>query len=306
MEAFIYPVVLSVIIAAIASVMLSLAAKFLAVPTDETAEKIRECLSGANCGACGYAGCDDYAAALAADRTLPSNLCVPGGDASATKIAAVLGQEAMDVIEKVAVIHCSGICDVTKPEMEYQGYSTCKAVKGFFGGPGSCKFGCIGLGDCSKVCPKGAITVCNGIAKVDRKLCVGCGMCANVCPQKLIEITPLKSRVSVGCSSADKGKITKELCDRGCIGCKLCEKECKFDAIHVIGNHAVIDYDKCRSCGMCSKVCPRGIITVFAKDSRAAHNPAAPKAQQMPTEIWEKKESSEIQNLADELDPKKN
>ena len=46
----------------------------------------------------------------------------------------------------------------------------------------------------------------------------------------------------------------------GCIGCRLCEKECHFDAIHVVDNHAVIDYDKCKNCGLCAKKCPRGVI----------------------------------------------
>ena len=51
-----------------------------------------------------------------------------------------------------------------------------------------------------------------------------------------------------------------DACSVGCIGCKKCEKECHFDAIHVEGNVAKIDYEKCKNCGMCAKVCPRGII----------------------------------------------
>ncbi len=285
MNAFLTPVLLTVGLAAVAAIMLALASKFFAVPVDEQQVAIRECLSGANCGACGYAGCDDYAKALADDPTVPSNLCAPGGDQAATKIAAILGQAAMDVIEKVAIIHCSGIDDVTKSEMDYQGLKSCAAVKGFFGGPGECKYGCIGFGDCEKACPHGAISVCEGIAKVDRSICIGCGICAKTCPQHLIEIVPLKSRVVVGCSSCDKGKATTNVCERGCIGCKKCEKECPFDAIHVENNHAVIDYDKCKSCGKCSKVCPRHIINVFPKEARASQNPAAPAPQKLPENI---------------------
>lgn len=37
------------------------ASKFMAVETDETYENVRAELPGVNCGACGYAGCDDYA-----------------------------------------------------------------------------------------------------------------------------------------------------------------------------------------------------------------------------------------------------
>ena len=270
MEAFVTPVLLTLIVALISAILLTIAGKIFAVPVDETAEKIRGCLSGANCGACGYAGCDGYAAALAADHSLPVNLCAPGGAAAAQGIAEILGVAAGDVEPKAAVVKCSGICDVTKPEMDYQGYSTCSAVKPFFGGPGSCKFGCIGFGDCQAVCQYGAIEVCNGVAKVDRDKCVACGMCAKACPQQLIDILPKSSRVYVGCSSKDPGKKTKDLCQVGCIGCKLCEKTCKFDAIHVEGNVAVIDAEKCKNCAMCAKACPRHIIHVIPKPGQKA------------------------------------
>lgn len=265
MEAFISPVLLTVIIALIASAMLTLAAKFMSVPVDETAVAIRECLPGANCGACGFAGCDDYAAALSKDPSIATNLCVPGADGVAAMVAAVLGQEALDVVEKVANVRCSATCDACKDEMDYQGLRTCAAVKNFFGGPGACKYGCIGFGDCEAVCPYGAIKVCNGLATVDRSVCVGCGMCAAACPQKLIDILPDVKRVHVGCNSADPGRLTKDVCSAGCIGCKLCEKQCKFDAIHVVNNHAVIDVDKCKNCGLCAKACPRKVIFVFPK-----------------------------------------
>ena len=265
MQAFIYPVVTAIVIALIASLMLALAAKFMAVPVNETQVAIRAELPGANCGACGFAGCDDYAAALAEGGDVKTNLCVPGADAVAAAIAAILGQDAEDVIEQVANVRCSGLCDVTKPEMDYQGLKTCAAAKGLFGGPGSCKYGCIGFGDCERACPYGAIQVCNGLAKVDREKCVGCGMCARTCPQHIIDIIPDVKRVYVACSSADKGAVTNKLCSAGCIGCKLCEKACKFDAVHVENNHAVIDIDKCKNCGLCAKACPKKVIKMYPK-----------------------------------------
>ena len=265
MQAFIIPIAAAVAIALIAALLLSLAAKFMAVPVNETQAAIRAELPGANCGACGFAGCDDYAAALAEGGDVKTNLCVPGADAVAAAIAAILGQDAEDVIEQVANVRCSGLCDVTKPEMDYQGLKTCAAAKGLFGGPGSCKYGCIGFGDCERVCPYGAIQVCNGLAKVDREKCVGCGMCARTCPQHIIDIIPDVKRVYVACSSADKGAVTNKLCSAGCIGCKLCEKACKFDAVHVENNHAVIDIDKCKNCGLCAKACPKKVIKMYPK-----------------------------------------
>jgi ferredoxin len=58
--------------------------------------------------------------------------------------------------------------------------------------------------------------------------------------------------------------VTKA-CKVGCIGCKMCERTCKFDAIHVDGNLAKIDPEKCKNCGMCAKACPRKIITVIPR-----------------------------------------
>ena len=49
-------------------------------------------------------------------------------------------------------------------------------------------------------------------------------------------------------------------CKVGCIGCKMCEKTCKFDAIKVENNIARIDYSKCIGCGACAMKCPKKII----------------------------------------------
>ena len=281
------PVILVSVIGIVCGVGLTLAAKFMAVPVDETAVKIRECLPGANCGGCGFAGCDDYAAALAADPTIAPNMCAPGGAAAAAGIAAVLGVDAGDSEPKVARVHCTGAEGVHKKSMEYQGFSTCAAAKGFFGGPGECKNGCIGFGDCVAACKYDAIQVVNGVAWVDMEQCVACGACAKACPQALIKLVPKKSRVWVGCSSTDHGKITRQVCDAGCIGCKLCEKACKFEAIKVENNHAVIDTDKCKNCGLCAKACPRHIIHMIPR------KPVAPKAAPAPAPAAEAPKAEE-------------
>ena len=281
------PVLMVTVVGIISAIGLTLAEKFMAVPVDETAVKIRECLPGANCGGCGFAGCDDYAAALAADPTIAPNMCAPGGATAAAGIADVLGVDAGDTTPKVARVHCTGADGVHKKDMEYQGYSTCAAAKGFFGGPGQCKNGCIGFGDCVAVCKYGAIQVVNGVAWVDKELCVACGACTKACPQALIKLVPQTSRVWVGCSSTDHGKITRQVCDAGCIGCKLCEKACKFEAIKVVDNHAVIDTDKCKNCGLCAKACPRHIIHVIPR------KPVAPKAAPAPAPAAEAPKAEE-------------
>ena len=69
----------------VCAVLLVVASKFMAVPVDERFPKIRECLPGANCGGCGYAGCAGYAAAIAAGEA-PVGKCTAGADAAGTMI----------------------------------------------------------------------------------------------------------------------------------------------------------------------------------------------------------------------------
>ena len=260
------PVLLVVAMGFVFAVILTIASKIFFVPVDETVTNLREELPGANCGACGFAGCDDYASALAADHSIGTARCPVGGAEVAKKLAAVLGVEA-DVAEKeVAVVMCNGNNDAARTLMEYQGLSTCAAAKQLFGGLSACPHGCMGLGDCEAACQYGAIKVCNGVAVVDRELCVGCGMCAKACPNNVIRISPEKNKVIVQCKSKDTGAKTRKVCSNGCIGCKKCEKVCKFEAIKVEDNHAFIDPEKCKNCGLCAKECPTGaIINLRAK-----------------------------------------
>ena len=258
-EGILNPVLIFTIMGILSSGILIIAAKFMFVAKDETAEKVREVLPGANCGACGYAGCDDYAAALAKGG-VKTNLCIPGGDKCSRDISAVLGTDFEDVEEKAAFVHCAGDCHSAKKKTEYEGVRTCSACNMLYGGNGECKFACMGFGDCAATCPYGAIDIVDGIAKVNRELCTGCTMCVAACPKKLIEMVPANNEVFVTCSSTDKGSVTKAACSAGCIGCKLCEKKCPTGAITVSDNLATIDYSKCTNCGDCIEVCPTKVI----------------------------------------------
>ena len=100
------PVIIVGVIGLIAGIGLSVASKIMAVPVDEKQEKLREALPGANCGACGYSGCDGYAAAIASGETTPDK-CAPGGETSAKAIAEILGVE-ISTEPKVAFIGCNG------------------------------------------------------------------------------------------------------------------------------------------------------------------------------------------------------
>ncbi|MBE6827837.1 MAG: RnfABCDGE type electron transport complex subunit B [Ruminococcaceae bacterium] len=255
------PILLAVILVAtiglIAGLGLSVASIVMAVPKDETAEKIRECLPGANCGACGFSGCDGYAAALSKGETKETNLCAPGGNDAAKQVAAILGVEAGEIEPKAAVVHCNGTCDHSSKKLEYKGIHSCKMASQLFGGPKECVYGCIGYGDCVEVCQYGAISIRDSVARINPMLCTACQMCIKTCPKQLIELVPLhKTKAVVTCKNHNKGAFTRKECTVGCIGCMKCQKVCEFEAIKVENNTAHVDYDKCTGCGKCAEGCP--------------------------------------------------
>ena len=255
------PIIAVTAIGLICGIMLVVASKFMAVPEDETFIKVRECLPGANCGACGYAGCDGYAHALSDGEIKETNLCVPGGADAAVHVAAAMGMEAQEVVPKVAYVACCGDRNCTTLRYDYKGIPSCKAANLLFSGDGMCTFGCLGYGDCANVCPNDAICIEDGLARVKSSLCLGCGLCAKACPNQLIHIAPATVKTIIRCSNHDKGAVTRKACTHGCIGCKKCEKECPSGAITVVNNCAVINYSKCTNCGHCAEVCTTGCIT---------------------------------------------
>ena len=248
---------------AIFGALLAFAAKIFYVEVDPKQEAVRACLAGANCGGCGYPGCDGYAAAVAAGKA-PVNCCVAGGQAAADQIAEIMGVSAGAEEKMVAFVPCSGAEGVTVKRFNYKGPQDCQAAM-LFGGKSNkeCRFACIGLGNCARACKFGAMHIVNGVAKVDRDKCVGCMACADACPKKIIERVPYKQAVLVACRNQDKGAVTRKICDVGCIGCMKCQRECPADAIKIENFVSKIDYDKCVGCGHCADICPRGIINLL-------------------------------------------
>ena len=238
---------------------LAIASRVFAVKKDERIDKIVDALPGANCGGCGYSGCAAYAEAVVAGNA-KNGACAVGGTACATAIAEIMGTEACEVKVMRARVLCVGGCDEASYKFIYEGASDCAAAVSISGGAKFCRFGCIGKGTCAKVCAFDAITVENGLAKIDIQKCTGCGTCVGVCPRKVIELVPLDSFVTVDCKSEDDGKTTRGYCKVGCIACRICEKNCPAAAIKVENNRAVIDYDLCTACGLCADKCPRKII----------------------------------------------
>lgn len=258
-ESIMFPVIIVTVIGTLSGVILSVASIILAVPVDETQEKIRGALPGANCGACGYAGCDSYAEAVSKGEAKVT-LCIPGGNDVKDQLAGIMGVEAGDIRRMAAFVKCDGSCDSVSVKMKYAGIKTCAAANQIFGGPSACTYGCMGYGDCVAVCQYDAIQVINGVSVVNSDKCSGCTMCIAECPKNIISLYPADKISAIRCSSHDKGAQVKKACAVGCIGCTKCVKACPQNAISMDNFLAVVDYDKCNGCGICTESCPQKCI----------------------------------------------
>ena len=274
MDGILIPVILLAVIGLVAGIMLALAAKFMPTPTNEQLEAVKEALPGVNCGACGFAGCNEYAEKVA-QGVAKTNLCVPGGAAVSHSLSQIMGTAYEETEEKYGVVRCSGSCDKVELLMEYQGKLSCAACDTFFQGRKTCSWACLGYGDCVSVCEYDAIHIVDNVASIDPQKCSGCGLCAKKCPDRIIQMVPRRNLVHVDCHSNDKGVSTRKICSAGCIGCRKCEKTCPHDAIHVVDNLARVDYEKCTNCMACISVCPTGVIhTCLEPASNAKGNTA--------------------------------
>ena len=253
------------------AVALAIAEKYLSTPQDPRIETVAGLLPGANCGGCGFAGCADYARAIVMDNA-PCNACAPGGAACANAIAEVLGRTAGSTEQRVALVLCCGDDTEAVRRAAYNGLADCAAAHATAGGDKGCTYGCLGYGSCARVCPVNAVTVANGIAKVDKALCIACGKCVAACPRTLIKLVPAAATVHVLCSSKDKGPAVKKVCGTGCIGCRICTKFAD-GAIAMDGFLAVVDYAKPLTSAEPAAKCPGHCIRQDVGASDAVRSP---------------------------------
>ena len=227
--------------------------------------KIQQLLPGANCGVCGFAGCNGLAEKLIEGKTTPDK-CVLISSENLEKICSLLGIDNMEKKEKkVAKLFCFGGINAKK-KFEYKTIKSCSAVKTLFTTNYECQYGCLGYGDCVEVCPVKAINIGeNNLPEIDNDLCTGCGKCVEACPQNIIRVIPYGKNVYISCSSYDKGPKVIRACKSGCIGCGKCVNICPKEAIKIENNLAIIDYEKCDNCEKCVSECPRKIIFVSNK-----------------------------------------
>lgn len=260
MTTILYAVAVLGILGIVFGLILAVAGKRFHVDVDERVEKVRACLGGANCGACGFAGCDAFAEAVVKGEAKP-NGCAPAGDKGAKEIAHIMGVGAETSERMVARVICQGKTGVATQRYIYDGYKSCSVAAGIAGGPKQCRFSCIGLGDCADHCAFGAIKMVDNLCEIDETKCTGCGNCVANCPRGVLQLLPISQNVVVRCRNSDVAREARAVCMDACIGCGRCVRECQYGAIEVANGFAHIHPEKCTHCGACAKVCPCNCIT---------------------------------------------
>jgi len=257
---------------------LALAAHKFAVEVNPLVEEVLEALAGAQCGGCGYPGCEGYALAVVSDPEVPPNLCYPGKEKVAEKVARLTGKKMTVVEDMIALVRCSRPEGRVSHKHQYIGFASCTAANLGFGGPSACRYACIGLGECAAACPFDAIRMEEGFPVVNADRCVACGTCIRACPKQLIELMTLKARVHVPCSTRDLGKNVRQVCEAGCISCQMCVKKCPAGAVAHTGGLITIDHPKCIAFGpdcqeVCVEKCPRNIMRRYEGRKVIARRP---------------------------------
>ncbi len=243
---------------------ISFANKKWAVEVDPRIHEVDEILPKGQCGSCGYPGCMAYAEAVVMNPDVPANLCAPGKDAVAKKVAEITGKKAEAMEPKIAHVRCAGSYEKAVRTAIYKGISDCVSANMLVGGNKGCTYGCLGYGTCVKVCMFDAMRMSpDGIPVVNADKCTGCGKCASVCPRAIINLVKPGIMVKVNCNSRDKGPFVRKNCKIGCIGCGICAKECPYGAIKVDNFLAVVDGSVClEKCSdpVCLAKCPTKAI----------------------------------------------
>lgn len=280
----------------VAAVLLTIAARVLYVPEDPKVEEVLGVLPGANCGGCGFASCESYAAAVAHDPAIAANMCTAGGADTAAAVGELTGKAVELKEPQFAFRRCEKEEGLVRPRYTYEGVNTCAAAHLLQNGPDVCGWSCIGYGDCVRACVFNAMVLKNGQVEILPANCTACGACLRACPRDILELVPVARRVMIHCSTKDKGKAVMDACKVGCIHCLKCVKTCPAKAIRHENGRIVIDHEACiaygADCGQaCVPACPRDSIRPrvalpqfspepVAKAAAPAETPAAaPEAQ---------------------------
>jgi electron transport complex protein RnfB len=250
----------------ILATLLIVASKKLAVYEDPRTDVVEDMLPGANCGACGYIGCRQFAEALINQEALPG-LCTVSSDTEREKVASFLDIDVGEVNKQVVRLACAGATNVARQRAHYSGMESCQAAAQVAGGSKTCRWGCLGFGDCEKICDFDAIFMNDhSLPVVIEAECTACGDCIDVCPKDLFSLHPINHRLWVACKNLEFGNDILEYCEVACTACGKCAVDAKGDLIVMKNNLAVVDYTLDHRTRDPIERCPTGAIIWLEAD----------------------------------------
>ncbi|CAG0983441.1 Na(+)-translocating ferredoxin:NAD(+) oxidoreductase complex subunit B [Burkholderiales bacterium] len=249
------------------ALLLAIASKRLYVFEDPRIDQVEELLPHSNCGACGTAGCRNFAEQAVAGAVKPASCTVNTPDQNKT-IANLLGVALGDVEKRVARLACAGGKHVARMRAHYAGLPSCRAAAVAGGGGKSCAWGCLGLGDCADVCEFGAIPMdSHGLPVVDGAKCTACVDCVDICPKNLFSIQGVSRKLWMACRNESDPDAAEAACEVACTACGRCVVDATPGVVRLERNLAIIDYDKNDSASReAIERCPTGAIVWLEGD----------------------------------------
>jgi electron transport complex protein RnfB len=224
--------------------LIALANARLRVEEDPRVDALTDLLPGANCGACGYAGCRAFSEAVIQGKEPPST-CTVMSEMEREDVAEYLGVDVGEANRKVARLLCAGGSDVAGRKADYVGIESCAAAVAVSGGGKGCAWGCVGFADCAVSCDFDAIVMsATDLPVVSPELCTACGDCVDACPLDLFALFPMDDHLFVQCRNLLDGDAAEAVCSVACTGCRRCVQDAAPGLIEVHQGLAIIDYEK--------------------------------------------------------------
>lgn len=265
-------------IGSLLAAVLAFASRKFYVYEDPRIDQVEGMLPGANCGACGSAGCRAFAEKVVKGQAEPAK-CTVSAPQGIVAIASLLGVNAGAANRRVARLACAGGAHVARNRAQYTGLSSCRGAALIAGGGKSCSWGCLGLGDCERVCDFDAIHMDeHGLPVVSESKCTACGDCVEVCPKQLFSLHPVDHRLWVACRNLLSGDLAEALCEVACTACGRCAADAPQGLVRIENNLAVVDYSRNRLANLTPiQRCPTGAIVWMDKDKGPVKGPDAKK-----------------------------
>ncbi|MDJ0926234.1 MAG: RnfABCDGE type electron transport complex subunit B [Gammaproteobacteria bacterium] len=254
---------------------LVLANRRLYVEEDERFDVVEDMLPLSNCGACGYPGCRAFAEALVTGESQPGK-CTVSTDLAREAIAGYLGVDVGAEERQVVRLACAGGSNVARNHAHYSGHQSCQSAALVAGGGKGCFWGCLGLGDCERVCEFDAINMSrDSLPVVDEELCTACGDCIEICPKDLFSLHPVSHRLWVPCSNKEAGDELLADCEVACTACERCVMDAPPGLITMRDNLPVVNYEGPHATTKPIERCPTGAIIWIEPDGRVVKGDAA-------------------------------